>query len=195
MLHTETDLFSNRWLFKYLTQILDERMLDMLMLTPMRYFDIPLSLNFNIETILSKKFIDFDTNMKLIIKVPVVVEVQIGDAFCDIAGFTAARNILERLGYKLCLDGVTGFSMMQIDREKLGVDLIKLQWNADLEGDANKVENRPLKRAIENAGSGRVILCRCDTRQAVSYGQAMGVNLFQGRYIDRIINPHQKVEN
>ncbi len=195
MLHTDTDLLGNRWLFKYLTQLLDERMLDMLMLTPMRYFDKPLSLNFNIETLLSKKFIEFDSTIKLIIKVPVVIEIQVGDAFSDLAGFMAARNILERLGYKTCLDGVTGFSMMQIDREKLGVDLIKLQWNADLEGDANKVENRPLKRAVEIAGSGRVILCRCDTRQAVSYGQAMGINLFQGRYIDRLVNPNQKVEN
>jgi len=156
---------------------------------------MPLSLNFNIETILSKKFIEFDATIKPIIKVPVVVEVQIGDVFSDIAGFTAARNILERLGYKICLDGVTGFSMLHIDRERLGVDLIKLQWNADIEGDANKVENRPLKRSIETAGNGRIILCRCDTRQAVSYGQAMGINLFQGRYIDRIVNPNQKVEN
>lgn len=195
MLHTETDLFSNRWLFKYLTQILDERMLDMLMLTPMRYFDMPLSLNFNIETLLSKKFIEFDASIKLVSKVPVVIEVQVGDVFSDIAGFSTARNILDRLGYKLCIDGVTGFSMQHIDREKLGADLIKLQWNADLEGDANKIENRPLRRAIETAGHGRVILCRCDTRQAVSYGQAMGINLFQGRYIDRIVNPNQKVEN
>lgn len=195
MLHTDADFFSNRWLFKYLTQILDERMLDLLMLTPMRYFDIPLSLNFNIETLLSKKFVEFDAIIKPVIKVPVVVEVQIGDAFSDIAGFNAARNVLEKLGYKLCLDGVTGFSMIQIDRAKLGVDLIKMQWNADLEADANKVENQPLKRAIEASGQGRVILCRCDTRQAVSYGQAMGVTLFQGRYLDRLVNPHQKVEN
>lgn len=195
MLHTDADFFSNRWLFRYLTQILDERMLDMLMLTPMRYFDMPLSLNFNIETLLSPKFLEFDASIKPVIKVPVVIEVQVGDVFADIAGFNAARNILEKLGYKICLDGMTGFSMIQLGREKLGVDLVKLQWNADLAADANKVENRPLKQAIENCGPGRVILCRCDTRQAVSYGQAMGVNLFQGRYLDRILNPNQKVEN
>jgi hypothetical protein len=195
MLHTEADFFSNRWLFRYLTQILDERMLDLLMLTPMRYFDMPLSLNFNIETVLSQKFIEFDATIKPLIKVPVVIELQVGDAFSDIAGFITARNILERLGYKICLDGVTGFSMIQIDREKLGVDLIKMQWNADLEADANKVENRPLKKAVEQAGQGRVIICRCDSKQAVSYGQAMGISLFQGRYLDRLVNPNQKVEN
>lgn len=195
MLHSDADFFSNRWLFRYLTQILDERMLDMLMLTPMRYFDMPLSLNFNIETLLSQKFREFDSTIKLIIKVPVVVEIQIGDVFSDISGFTAARNVLEKLGYKICLDGVTGFSLNQIDRERLGVDLIKMQWNADLAADANKVENRPLKRAIDNCGQGRVILCRCDSKQAVSYGQAMGISLFQGRYLDRILDPNQKVEN
>lgn len=195
MLRTDADFFSNRHLFRYLTHLLDERMLDMLMLTPMRYFDMPLSLNFNVETLLSKKFVEFDAVIKPLIKVPVVIEIQIGEAFSDIAGFIAARNIVNRLGYKVCMDGVTGFSMIQIDREKLGVDLLKLQWNADLEADANKIENRPLKRAIEQTGQGRVILCRCDTRQAISYGQAMGISLFQGRYLDRMINPHQKVEN
>jgi hypothetical protein len=40
-----------------------------------------------------------------------------------------------------------------------------------------------------------VILSRCDSRQSVSYGQALGISLFQGRYLDRMINPQQKVEN
>lgn len=195
MLHSDADFFSNRWLFKYLTLLLDERMLDLLMLTPMRYFDLPLSLNFNIETLLSKRFLEFDSLIKPLIKVPVVVEIQVGDVFDDIAAFVAARNLLGKMGYKICLDGVTGFSMVQIDREKLGIDLVKLQWNADLEVDANKVENRPLKRAIEQCGQGRVILCRCDSNLAVNYGQAMGISLFQGRYLDRMLNPGEKVEN
>lgn len=195
ILRSDADLLSNRHLFHYLTSILDLRMLDLLTMTSMRYFELPVSLNFNIETILSKRFVEFDSAIKPLIKVPVVVEIQVGDAFSDIAGFVAARNILERLGYKVCLDGVTVFSISQINRLRLGVDLVKLQWNADLEADANKIENRPLRRAVEDCGSGRVILCRCDSRHSVSYGQAMGINLFQGRYLDRMVNPQQKVEN
>lgn len=195
MLHMDTDFLSNRFLFKYLTLILDERMLDLLTLTPARYIDAPLSLNFNLETILSRKFIEFDSSIRPMVKVPIVVEIHIGDVFGDMPAFVAARNILRGLGYKICIDGVTSLSMQQIGREQLGIDLAKLQWNADLESDANRIENRPLLRAIESFGQSRVILSRCDTRQAVSYGLAMGVTLFQGRFLDRLVNPHQKVEN
>jgi len=195
MLHTDADLFSNRWLFRYLTQILDERMLDMLIMSPTRYFDSPVSLNFNVETILSKKFKEFDSAIKPVNKSSVVIELHIGDVFCDISAYITARSLLQNLGYKVCLDGLTTMSIMQIDRERLGFDLVKLQWNADLEADLSTEENQSIIHAISNCGAKRVILCRCDTRQAVNYGQAMGINLFQGRFLDKLIDPKQRVEN
>jgi hypothetical protein len=195
MLRMETDFLSNRWLFRYLTQVLDERVLDMLIMNPMRYFESPVSLNFNIETILSRKFRDFDAAIKPMVKSTVVIEIQVGDIFADIAGFMAARSLLQKLGYKVCIDGLTSLSIAHIDRERLGFDLAKLQWNADREADIGTEENVPILRAIKSCGPNRVILCRCDTRSAVSYGQAMGINLFQGRFLDRIINPNQKMEN
>lgn len=195
MLRMETDFLSNRWLFRYLTQLLDSRMLDMLSMNPSRYFESPVSLNFNIETILSRKFREFDSVVKPLIKSSVVVEIQVADIFADITGFIVARNLLQKLGYKVCVDGLTSLSIVHIDRERLGFDLAKLQWNSDHETDLASEENQPVMRAIRNCGSNRVILCRCDTRHAVSYGQGMGINLFQGRFLDRILNPTQKVEN
>jgi len=195
MLRMETDFLSNRWLFRYMTQLLDVRMLDMLITNPSRYFETPVSLNFNVETVLSNKFREFDSIVKPLVKGSIVIEIQVGDVFSDITGFIVARNLLQKLGYKVCVDGLNSLSILHIDRERLGFDLAKLQWNAELEGDLGTEENQPLLRAIKNCGPNRVILCRCDTRQAVNYGQAMGINLFQGRFLDRILNPNQKVEN
>jgi EAL domain-containing protein (putative c-di-GMP-specific phosphodiesterase class I) len=195
MLRMEADFLSNRWLFRYLTQLLDNRMLDMLIASPMRFFDSPVSLNFNVETILSRKFREFDSVIKPLTKVTIVIELQLGDVFADIAGFMVARNLLQKLGYRVCIDGLSMASILHIDRERLGFDLAKLEWNADLETDLGTEESQPLLRAIKNCGPNRVILCRCDTRQAVNYGQAMGINLFQGRFLDRVLNPNQKVEN
>jgi EAL domain-containing protein (putative c-di-GMP-specific phosphodiesterase class I) len=195
MLRTETDFLRNRTLFRYLTQLLDSRMLDMLISAPTRYFETPVSLNFNVETILSRKFREFDAVIKPLVKVSIVIEIQVGDVFSDIDAFIAARNLLQRLGYKVCIDGFTSLAITIIDRERLGFDLAKLQWNADIETDLRAEENYSVMRAIKNFGANRVILCRCDTRQAVNYGQALGINLFQGRFLDRILNPNQKVEN
>lgn len=195
MLHTKMDFFSNIWLFKYLTRILDDRMLDLISQNPLRYMDGPVSLNFNVETLLSKKFIQFDALVKSLVKFTIVIEIQIGEVFADIRAFTAARNILQKLGYKICLDGLTSLSIVQIEREKLGCDFVKLQWNADMEEDVSATDNQYLLNVIKQFGSNRVILARCDNAQAVNYGQAMGINLFQGRYIDSLINPNMKVRN
>jgi hypothetical protein len=195
MLRMELDFFSNRALFRYLTQLLDERMLDLMMMSPMRFFETPASFNFNIESILSARFREFDSLTRPNFKVSIIIELQAGDVFGDITAFHAARNLLERLDYKLCLDGINPLLLPHIDRAKLGFDLMKLQWNSDTEQDLTSENNAALIAAIRECGANRMILCRCDSRQAVAYGQALGIQLFQGRFIDRLLNPHQKTGN
>ncbi len=195
LLNTSADLLSNRWLFKYLTQVLDMRMLYMLRRNASRHIDRPISLNLNVETLLSDEFTKFDEAIKPAMKVSIVIEIQIADVFSDMAAFLVAKETVQKLGYRVCLDGLTNLSFTQIDREKLGFDLAKLQWNADLDVDLNTKENKQLAEAVKQCGPNRIILCRCDTRQAVDYGQALGISLFQGRFLDKIIDPTSKVEN
>ena len=195
MLNAKADLLSNRWLFKYLTQILDQRMLDMLRRNTKQHIDRPVSLNLNVETLLSESFMKFDEVIKPSMKVSIVIEIQIADVFSDMAAFMVAKETAQKLGYRVCLDGLTNLSFTQINREKLGFDLAKLQWNADLESDLKSVENRQLSDAIKQCGPNRVILCRCDNRAAVDYGQALGISLFQGRFLDKIIDPTSRIEN
>ncbi len=191
----EVDLMSNRWLFRYLTQILDERMLETVQKSPVRYLTNPVSFNFNIPTLLSNRFAEFDAAVKPSTKVSIVIEMQIGDVFSDMGGFLAARDTVQKLGYRVCLDGVTDISFPQIDRTRLGFDLIKLQWNAEGAKDTGSDKNMKLMAAIKQCGSNRVIITRCDNHHAVAYGHALGVTLFQGRYLDTLVNPKATVEN
>ena len=195
MVDVDTDFFANRWLFKYVTQLLDQRMIQNVRDNASRFLESPISLNLNVETLLSSWFNELDAAIPAAAKVSVVIEVPVVDAFADITGFHIAREEVQRLGYRLCLDGLTTRSFIQIDRGKLGADLIKLQWNADVLGDLRNMQSQELSEAIQMAGTNRVILCRCDNRQAVEYGQALGIPLFQGRYIDSLVNPLSKVEN
>lgn len=191
----EVDLLSNRWLFKYLTQILDERMLDTIQRNPVRYLTNPISLNLNIPTLLSSRFTEFDAVVKASSKAAIVIELQIADVFADMSAFLLAKDTAHKLGYRVCLDGVSDLSLPQIDRLRLGFDLIKLIWNSDSEQDASSPKNLKLAEAIRQCGSNRVILTRCDTKQAVEYGQALGITLFQGRYLDGLVNPKAVVKN
>ncbi len=195
LLKMDVDFLSNRWLFKYLTQLLDLRMLDLIRQNIMRYTESPVSLNLNVETLISSRFAEFDAMVKPSAKVSIVIEVPVMDVFADISAFHMARREVQRLGYRVCLDGVSVESFLLIDREKFGVDLVKVQWNADIEADLNSKENKDIIKAVSNFGSNRVILCRCDNKEAVQYGQALGISLFQGRYIDNLITPNSKIEN
>ncbi len=191
----EVDLLSNRWLFKYLTQILDNRMLETIQRNPIRYLTNPISLNLNIPTLLSSRFTEFDAAIKPSSKVSVVIELQIADVFADMSAFLLAKDTVQKLGYRVCLDGVSELSLPQIDRQRLGFDLVKLIWNSDSEQDATSPKNIKLAEAVRACGNNRVILTRCDTKQAVQYGQALGITLFQGRYLDGVVNPKASVKN
>lgn len=191
----EVDLLSNRWLFKYLTQILDERMLDTIQRNPIRYLSTPISLNLNIPTLLSTRFTEFDAAIKPSAKVSIVIELQIADVFADMSAFLLAKDTVHKLGYRVCLDGVSELSLPQIDRQRLGFDLVKLIWNSDSERDIKSAKNQKLAEAVRQCGNNRVILTRCDNKQAVEYGQALGITLFQGRYLDGLVNPKAVVKN
>ncbi|MBN8530407.1 MAG: EAL domain-containing protein [Alphaproteobacteria bacterium] len=196
MLMPDVDLASDRWLFKYLTQILDKRVLDMLAKRPSQYFGSPVSLNLNVATVLSAAFQEFDDTLKASnIRSSIVIEFQIADIFADMKAFIVAKQAAQKMGYRVCLDGLTNLSITQIDRERLGFDLAKLQWNADYGDDMQTVENQRLLKAAEQCGPNRLILTRCDNQEAVNYGHALGISLFQGRHLDAILNPQAKVVN
>lgn len=194
-LRSDVDLLSNRWLFKYITTLLDFRMLEIISQNIVRYTETPISINLNVETLISKRFLEFDAMIKPSSKVGIVLEIPVVDVFVDTTAFHVARREAQRLGYRVCLDGVSTNNLMMLDRKKLAVDLVKVQWNADVEADLNSKENQEISEAVKNFGTNRVILCRCDNKQAVQYGQALGISLFQGRYIDSVLNPNAKVEN
>jgi len=170
-------------------------MLDMISRATGRYLEKPISLNLNVDTLLSDAFRNFNTAIKPASKVSIVIEIQLEDVFGDMAAFMAARDMAQKMGYRICLDGLTPLTFTQIDRNKLGVDLMKLLWHPDMDADLNSIENRELEISVAKCGANRVILCRCDNRQAIDYGQALGISLFQGRFLDQLIDPTSKIEN
>lgn len=192
---SDVDFLSNRWLFRYLTEILDDRMMELLMRQPQRYFTGPVSLNLNVRTVLSERFFEFDEKIKPLVKGSVVIEMQIADVFEDMRSFLAAQQELQKLGYRVCLDGLNNLSFTQVDRNRLGFDLAKLQWKEDFVKNENAEEKDRIAKAVEVCGPSRVILCHCDDQKAIDYGQSLGISLFQGRHLDKIVNPDAKIIN
>jgi len=181
------NIASDRWLFQHLTQTLDQRMLQLLMKNDDRAIASAFSVNLNVATLLSDRFLAFDANLKSATRGTVIFELQAVDIFSDVGAYVFARDFVRERGYRVCLDGVTDLTLPFIDRERLGLDLIKILWNPDMLGNGGEARRNEFRALITGFGRGRTIMCRCDSEEAVTVGQSLGINLFQGRYIDRLL--------
>lgn len=179
------DLSGNRWLFQYLTGILDRRMLVYLAEEGERS-NRAFSFNMNVATLLSSDFARFDQRISTSLRGRVVIELQTVDVFSDMAAYMFARDYVVDRGYRLCLDGLTHFTAPFIDRNKLAFDFVKIYWTPAMRNADFARITAELKGGGEDALS-RVILCRCDGQDAIEVGKQIGINLYQGRHIDKLL--------
>ena len=179
------DLAANPWLFQHLTQTLDQRMLTHLVRDNDGRLSRSLALNLNIDTVLSRAFLDFDAALPAARRRTLVVEFQTIDVFGDLGAFLFARDFLQAKGHRVCLDGLDHHGLPLIDRAALGLDLLKILWTPAL---AESGRMGALRAAVEAAGRARVILCRCDGPEAIAFGHDLGVTMFQGRAVDGLLS-------
>jgi hypothetical protein len=180
------DLSGNRWLFQYLTSVLDRRMLVYLAEEGERS-NRAFSFNMNVATLLSSEFAKFDQRISSNLRGRIVIELQTVDVFSDMAAYMFARDYVVDRGYRICLDGLTHFTAPFVDRTKLAFDFVKIYWTSAMQNADLARMTAELKGGGEEQDLARVILCRCDTQQAVDVGKKIGINLFQGRHIDQLI--------
>lgn len=182
----DVDLTSSRWLFQHLTELLDARVMRLL---PNLEIDLPLSTSFNINvsTLLSPAFLDFDRKLRAITKKTVVLEVQSIDLFGDMDGYLCARDFVRERGYRVCLDGFDPLTFPMVTRQRVGFDFQKIQWQPNIEDEVLERHRAGLSEAVRAAGPTRVILSRCENSRALEFGRSIGITLFQGHHIDRLI--------
>lgn len=180
------NLVANRWLFTHLTETLDRRVLSMLMKTDAVSISGDISFNINVKTLLSQQFQLFDDNLSAARRGAIVIELQKEDIFSDLSAFLFAREFVQTKGYRLCLDGLTMETLAVIDRERLGTDMAKLVWHPNLVDGGEDVQTR-LKAFVDRDGPEKWILCRCDSREAIDFGRKVGINQFQGRFVENLI--------
>ncbi|MBM3602249.1 MAG: EAL domain-containing protein [Alphaproteobacteria bacterium] len=181
------NIYADKWLFQYLTGTVDKRMLHYAMEDLAEFTKTPVSLNLNVETLLSKQFLDLDRRMTelAIPRGRVVVELQRIDIFSDFGGFSFARDFLLERGYTICVDGMTQQSLQFIDRNQLKVDFVKMIWSPELTDSLPTRKLAEMKELVKRTGTARLILTRCDNETALRFGRSAGISLFQGRYFDQ----------
>jgi hypothetical protein len=179
------NLLGNRWLFQHLTGTLDRRVLQLLTM-PENAIAGDLSINLNVATLLSKEFGSFDNALSAHRAGALIVELQAIDVFQDLRAFHLARKVVQDKGYRVCLDGVGYRDLELIDCDRLGVDLVKMLWDADLLTEVDSMLER-LRLLIARIGPSRLVLCRVDARVGIDLGHALGVAMFQGRCVEELL--------
>jgi len=182
------DVARDRWLFQHLTQTLDNRMLQLLRQNDDRALDGGYSVNLNVATLLSDRFLAFDSSLRAATRGTIIFELQMIDIFADLPAYLFVRDFVKERGYRICLDGATDLTVPHIDREQLGLDLVKIIWRPEMIGSGSAKRLKALHAQIAEIGRSRTILCRCTTEEAVRVGQELGISLFQGRYVDQLLN-------
>jgi len=182
----EVDLGGNTWLFRYLTQALDHRVMMMLVRDGVTGA-LPFSLNLNVETVLSADFARFEAAVASQLRGRLVIEMNKLDVFSDMGAFLFARDYLHDRGFRLCLDGVTHRTLPYYNRSSLGFDLIKLYWTPDALDVMRPSAVPEIRRLVMDSGQAHTILCRCDDAHAIEVGRDLGVVMFQGREVDRLL--------
>ena len=178
------DLTADTWLFQRLAETLDRRLLSCLAKQEPGPPPGPISVNLRLATLLSPEFLKFDHDFRRQTSTPVIVELQLIDIFAELGAYLFIREFVRERGYLMCIDGLHYLHLPLIDRKRLGADLVKMIWSPDLLDVLNEARREELKSAIKRIGVDRMILCRCDSAEAVRWGQSLGIRLFQGHYVE-----------
>lgn len=182
----EVDLMSSHWLFRHLTKTLDRRMLSMLAKPGHIRVSGDININLNVSTLLSGEFLAFDETMTARPRPAMIFTVDQADIFGDLGTYLLARKFVQDKGYRLCLDGLTHRTFDMFDRGWLGADLVRIAWQPEMADEGEDLHRR-LHAAVEGGSGSRMVLSRVDTPEAVIFGQSLGIQLFQGDYVDQLV--------
>ncbi len=179
------NLFSSPWLFQYLTEVIDRKLLGLLAQRELLTQKHAVSVNMNIATVLGRDFQEFHQKVGAQAS-RMVIEMQVIDIFADMNAFAFARDALRKRGYRVLVDGITPLALYFFDPSLLKADFFKIIWGPDFASETPDPRIAAAREVITRAGKDHVILARVDTEQAIRWGLSLGVSRFQGHFIDRL---------
>lgn len=182
---SDVDLFSNPWLFHFITDILDRRVLAVVGRMNFDALDDALSLNLHIGTILSPEFQVFTDQIGQHAK-KIIVEVQMIDVIADMGAYDYARKWLADQGYRLLIDGLSPLTLQFFDPAIIEPDFIKIAWSKDLIRDVDLSQMDELRDMVGYFGADKIVLARVETEDAVKWGLGLGIHRFQGFFVDKL---------
>jgi len=186
----DINLFGSPWLFLYLTETVDRRLLAIISQGNFASLKNHISINLNISSVLGREFQHFHQSVGDYTD-KVVIEFQLIDVFSDMNAYANARDMLQENGYRVLIDGLSPLSLQFFDPALLLADLIKISWGQEFENDDAEDRIEDMRNVVRGMGKDNVILARTDSEFAVKWALSLGITRFQGFYIDNLVNVMQ----
>lgn len=184
----EIPVSNQPWLFGRTTELADYRLLAQLL----RYDgnnNVTLCLNLHAATVFSNAFRKLRSQPTPETPRNLIVELSHEERHESPALFDLAVKELRLLECGVTLDGLKPHDLSTLTAEELDcVDWIKLDVGSRPESTAN------LSAQIERIGPERIILHHCDSDLAVRYGLSQGVQRFQGRGLQPLLDDPAQLE-
>ncbi len=176
------NLLADRWLFQDLSRTMDLRMLETVVRAPQIRGTPCISLNLNLETVLTPTFGTFINQIEKGQKV--IVEVTAMDLLTNYNMYLDVRNVLASMGHAILIDGLSTTTLLMLDVAGMKPDYAKIIWAPELLEMMDPGGTRNATHMVQEIGADRIILSRCDSPKALAWGLKSGIALFQGHFLD-----------
>jgi hypothetical protein len=172
-------------LFNQLTILLDQ-----IVLTSFRQSNpdgVSCSLNMNVESVFTRGFEEFlDTTDESTFG-NILFEFRQANIIQNFDEFSVACDLIRAHGGRIAVDAMFPETVGLINLGRLQVEMAKVFWRQNAE--TVLPDRRDDVRALQEAGV-RVVFSRVDDQTAIDVGQELGVRLYQGFYVDRLLTQH-----
>lgn len=183
----DIDLFASPWLFHYMTDILDKRMLAMVGRMNFAALKDAISLNLHVGTVMSPEFQVFNEQIGGHAE-KVIVEFQMVDVIADMGAYTYAKKWLREQRYGVLIDGLYPMALQFFDPSILDPDFVKINWSPDTKEDVRGLQIAELRDMINYIGGDKMVLARAESEEAIRWGLSLGLHRFQGFFVDKLVD-------
>lgn len=142
------------------------------------------SLNMNVETVFTNAFENFlrdggDHGLN-----EVVLEFRQENVFQHFNQFQAASDLILSRGGTIAIDNVQPETLGFVNLHRLNVKMAKIMWRAESEDVLLQAKDDI--RAMQEGGT-VMVLAHVDDQQAIRVGQRLGISMFQGYFVDKML--------
>ena len=177
------DLRGSGNLFNQLTITLDRCLLDAFGdANPAR---AKCSINLNVESVFTRSFEAFLGDKEENIFSNIVFEFRQGNILQHFDEFMVAANLIASRNGTIAVDAVFPEMVGVVNLARLGASMAKIFWRQGAETILPGLEDEI--RSLADAGI-MVALARLDDETGLEIGHRLGINLFHGFYVDRLLD-------